>query len=251
MVRGDVVQAVEFKPISNAGIGVVEVGLKPYYSEAGIEIYHGDCREILPSLPMVDLLATDPPYGIGFSEYESHKDDERSYLEFIRSCIFVAESRVVDGWAVVFQSAKRVRQWSETFNRPFRVIAYPKTFVQLLKVAGPTYATDYALAWPVGTPRTEKGLGRDYCVSQTGNTASNPKGHPCPRPLTQMRHVVETFSASPGATVLDPFMGSGTTLRAAKDAGRCAIGIEIEERYCEIAAKRLAQGVLFGIGGAA
>jgi site-specific DNA-methyltransferase (adenine-specific) len=67
--------------------------------------------------------------------------------------------------------------------------------------------------------------------------------HPCPKPVTFMRWVVERCTAS-ADTVLDPFMGSGTTLRAAKDLGRRAIGIEIEERYCEIAARRLAQEVL-------
>lgn len=67
--------------------------------------------------------------------------------------------------------------------------------------------------------------------------------HPCPKPEEFMRWLVGRVSL-PGQTVLDPFMGSGSTLRAAKDLGRRAIGIEIEERYCEIAVKRLAQGVL-------
>jgi site-specific DNA-methyltransferase (adenine-specific) len=68
-------------------------------------------------------------------------------------------------------------------------------------------------------------------------------GHPCPKPLKAWRRLLNNIS-QPEQTVLDPFMGSGTTLRTAKDLGRKAIGIEIEERYCEIAAKRLAQDVL-------
>jgi DNA modification methylase len=67
--------------------------------------------------------------------------------------------------------------------------------------------------------------------------------HPCPKPVEWMTWAIERTSR-PGETILDPFAGSGTTLAAAKQLGRKAIGIEIEERYCEIAAKRLAQGVL-------
>ena len=69
-------------------------------------------------------------------------------------------------------------------------------------------------------------------------------GHPCAKPLFSWKKIMLRCSAEESGAVLDPFMGSGTTLRAAKDLGRRAIGIELEERYCEIAAKRLGQGVL-------
>jgi site-specific DNA-methyltransferase (adenine-specific) len=75
------------------------------------------------------------------------------------------------------------------------------------------------------------------------------KGHPCPRPLNGMTYLVGAFSV-PGGRVLDPFMGSGTTLRAAKELGRQAVGIEIEESFCEVAAKRMSQCVL-DLGGVA
>jgi site-specific DNA-methyltransferase (adenine-specific) len=216
--------------------------MKPYYSHGGIEIYHGDCREVLPTLGTVDLLATDPPYGIGFGEYESHVDSAEGYEDFIRSVIYECETHL-NGWAVVFQSAKRCRLWVTTFDREWRLLSYPKTFVQILPNKGPIYGTDYALFWPVGKPETDNGRGRDWLVSETSDMRSRPKGHPCPRPIQQMLHVVETFS-NPDHLILDPFMGSGTTLRAAKDLGRRAIGIETEEKYCEIAANRLAQEVL-------
>ena len=73
---------------------------------------------------------------------------------------------------------------------------------------------------------------------------SEQNGHPCPKPLNIMRWLVQRGTVSAGQLVADPFMGNGTTLRAAKDLGRKAIGIEIEERYCEIAAKRMAQMVM-------
>lgn len=219
---------------------------KPYYHDerAGITIYHGDCRDILPDLPKVDLVLTDPPYGIGFSEYLSHKDTQIGYEEFIWSVCEEAERHVVNGWMCVFQAAKKCREWHKVFPREYRLIACPKTFVQIFKVHGPTWATDYALLWEVGEAK-QRGKGRDWKVSDTANMRFD-RGHPCARPIQQMREITEILSEI-GDTILDPFMGSGTTLRAAKDLGRKAIGIEIEEKYCEIAAKRLAQEVLPGV----
>jgi site-specific DNA-methyltransferase (adenine-specific) len=214
--------------------------LAPYYDHAGIQIFHGDCRDILPHLPKVDLVLTDPPYGIGFAEYASYQDKQEGYVEFIWGVTAEAESHVRDGWVCVFQTAKKCREWHEIFPREYRIIACPKTFVQIFKVTGPTWATDYALLWPVGKPR-QKGKGRDWFVSDTANMRFD-RGHPCARPLAQMRYLTESLSET-GDLIFDPFMGSGTTLVAAKNLNRRAIGIEIEERYCEIAAKRLEQEV--------
>jgi len=218
--------------------------VKPYYQDRAVTIYHGNCREILPGLSKVYAVITDPPFGIGFSEYLSYKDSPvaADYMEHVMAPLWVAESLVIDGWCVVFQASKRAAEWATLFPRPWQLVAYPKTFVQILKGRGPIKATDYALVWPVGEPRTERGKGRDWCLSETSDMSARPD-HPCPRPLSQMLHAVDVFSV-PGDLVLDPFMGSGTTLVAAKTLGRRAIGIEIEERYCEIAAKRCAQEVL-------
>ena len=219
-----------------------EVRITPYYQHAGITIYHGDCREILPLLGNVGMLLVDPPYGIGYAKYESHRDDPGEYPQLLKDSISVAERLVTDGWCCVFQTAKLAHRWGEWFGDKWRLVALPKTFVQILPGIGPTWATDYALVWPVGTPTTERGKGRDWFVCETSDMSKRPKGHPCPRPLNGIRYLVEVFS-SPGDVILDPFMGSGTTLVAAKQLYRNAIGIEIEERYCEIAAKRLSQEV--------
>lgn len=219
--------------------------MKPYYDDGdGRVIYHGDCREVLPSLlPLkLNLVLTDPPYGIGFREYASHEDKEDGYIEWIWPLLEMCEKHVSDGWVAVFQATKHARRWSEWFPREWRLFAMPKTFVQIFPCRGPKFATDYALFWQVGDAQ-QKAKGRDWFLCNTSDTKGNVKGHPCPRPLGGIVNLIDCLS-EPDELVLDPFMGSGTTLRAAKDLGRKAIGIEIEERYCEIGARRLAQNML-------
>jgi len=219
------------------------VGREPYFRDESVVIYHADCRDILPLIRAgsVDLVLTDPPYGIGFTEYASYRDKEPDYRSFLWPIIEQCESLISEGWLCVFQTAKRCRNWASDFPREWRLMAFPKTFVQIYQVTGPTWATDYALAWAIGSP-PQIGKLRDWRISDTANMDFD-RGHPCARPLPQMLHCVEAFSES-GQLILDPFMGSGTTLRAAKDLGRYAIGIEIELKYAEIAAKRMAQSVM-------
>ena len=227
--------------------------MEPYYDHAGITIYHGDCREILPELEPVDGLLTDPPYGIGFREYGAHDDSASGYAEILKRIWLAEESVSTGGWCVVFQSETTVKNWASWFPRDFRIYAIPKKFGQIGREMV-MRQTDFALYWRCGVkPWTREDwefvrgwqppTARNWFVSSDASRTRERPNHPCPRPLDAMRQLVATF-VPPLETVLDPFMGSGTTLRAAKDLGRRAIGIEIEERYCEIAAKRLAQEVL-------
>jgi site-specific DNA-methyltransferase (adenine-specific) len=216
--------------------------LKPYYQDSAVTIYHADCRDILPQLEPVNLVLTDPPYGIGYGKYESHIDDAEKYPEMIWSVLSECEKRVFDGWVGTFQAAKTAPMWASWIPRQWRLISMPKTFVQILPTKGPTWATDYVLVWSVGNPK-QKAVGRDWFVCETSDMSKRPDGHPCPRPLNGIKFLVSILS-EPYQIILDPFMGSGTTLRATKDLGRKAIGIEIEEKYCEIAAKRMSQEVL-------
>jgi DNA modification methylase len=201
-------------------------------------LYCGDCLEILPALDNVDAVVWDPPYGIGFSEYESHKDDISEYPAFIRKSLDAAESLVTDGWCVVFQGAPRAFEWSELVPREYRVMACAKNFTQILPGYGPQWSCDFALFWKIGTPTVKRGKGRDWHVAITSDMRSRPKGHPCPRPLDQMEHVVNCFSEE-GMICLDPTMGSGTTGVACMNLGRKFIGIEIEPKYFDIACERI------------
>ena len=198
----------------------------------------GDCLEVLPTLGPVDAVIWDPPWGIGFSEYASHKDDANAYPEWIDSALALSEANLVDGWAVVFQGARRAWEWSSLIKREWRVMACAKNFTQILPGKGPIWSTDFALFWPVGEPRVKHVRGRDWHLAITSDMRGRPKGHPCPRPLDQMSYVVECFSES-GMTCLDPTMGSGTTLVACAKLGRKGIGIEIDPGYFDIACRRV------------
>jgi DNA modification methylase len=216
--------------------------MKPYYERDGITIYHGDCRDVLPTLGPVDLVLTDPPYGIGWSR-GPWNDDVDAYPEMMRWLVAEAQRVTPDGWCFVFQGMPNVARFHEWFPEGWRLFAACKNFAQV-RPTGVWHSWDPVVFWRNGSPEPSGAtLNRDYHVGNVAGVFGGKIGHPCPRPLDTMRYLVEIGSA-PGQTILDPFMGSGTTLRAAKDLGRKAIGIEIEERYCEIAAKRMSQTVM-------
>jgi len=221
--------------------------MKPYYQDNYCTIYHGDCREILPHLEPVDLVLTDPPYGIDYAKYPTHRDYSKGYIEFLLPIVDLCESKIQDGYFAIFQATKNLRKCGEWFKREWRPIVSFREFAQWM----PThiqFRTDFILFWMVGKAKCwkPKNVPRDYfissrvCVTQGINKRVD---HPCPRPLDTMLYLVDVLGY-PKGIVLDPFMGSGTTLVAAKQLNRKAIGIEIEEKYCEIAVRRLAQEVL-------
>jgi len=210
--------------------------MKPYYEDtkSGIVIYHGDCREILPTLPKVDLVLTDPPYGVGL-EYASYNDTEANWFQLMEGAIPV------------------MRQSSD-------MVILPSCQIKRLGWFYQHHKPDWIIVWHKGSPGCASSIGfndwepllvygRTHGLSMHDHfTVCNDeemgvRGHPCPKPIKWATWLL-TRALPKNGTVADPFMGSGTTLRAAKDLGRKAIGIEIEERYCEIAAKRLAQEVL-------
>ena len=194
--------------------------MTPYYSDALVTIYHGDCREVLPTLPPFSVVCSDPPYP----GYEKGWD-------------------VPDVSAIL--SGLKAEQW---------IIFWP------VMVAAPC-AFDAESVWhkPNGNSAHHyekiltRGIGRGCKVHRVAAILPNytqyreeAVDHPTQKPV----RLITALLGKTNGDVLDPFMGSGTTLRAAKNLGRRAIGIEIEERYCEIAAERCRQEVL-DFGGAA
>ena len=209
--------------------------MTPYYDEDGITIYHADCREVLPTLSG-DVVLTDPPYGNG-TAYDSYDDSEESLAALVADTLpmMVAVAPVVlltPGVANLWRYPRP--KWVLSWVTPAGAGSGPWGFSCWQPVLA--YGPD---------PYLRDGLGRrPDTLIKTEPASETFGGHPCAKPIGVWRWFLERASTRDSDTILDPFMGSGTTLRAAKDLGRKAIGVEVEERYCEIAVQRLAQGVL-------
>jgi hypothetical protein len=206
--------------------------MKPYYEDttSGITIYHGDCREILPTLSL-DAIVTDPPYA------------ER-YLPLYDDLGRIAADVLPDGGSLLAMAGQsylpEVLTMLGQHLTYWWTVAYTTPGAQAAQIWPRQILTFWKpVLWYV------KGTRSGIWVSDVIRSLANDKAHHHWGQHTS--GFVALLGRLPETSVIaDPFMGSGTTLRAAKDLGRRAIGIEIEERYCEIAAKRLAQTVMFG-----
>lgn len=223
--------------------------MKPYYEDESCIIYHGDCRDVLPSV-QADAIVTDPPYGVNLKTKKARNKGGGSHPVGAASVIYDDDpDQIADlirrELPKMLQQVKRALVFCGSamlWNYP-----EPAGIGAVYLPAGTGMSRWGFVGWqPIlyygSCPYLAAGLGmRPNSFSGRGTAAD--VDHPCPKPLEWMQWAVVRASLA-HETILDPFMGSGTTLRAAKDLGRRAIGIEIEERYCEIAAKRLGQEVL-------
>jgi len=201
--------------------------MTPYYESGGITIYHGDCREILPSVT-ADVVITDPPYGHGATPSRGGSKAGTLRASDVQLPWDVADDTWMEAWkgpAAVFTSAARCFATAAALKAD-GLLVYTKTNPH---PNGSSFEPCVTRGFGVGARHV------------AAYNAENGQEHPTQKPLRVMLFVI---GRAPLGTVLDPFMGSGTTLRAAKDLGRRAIGIELDERYCEIAARRLDQEVL-------
>lgn len=199
--------------------------MKPYYEDSAVTIYHGDCREIVPSLGRFDLLLTDPPYGIGAlmkgGKNTGHWNTLSSGNEW---------DMEKPDLSVVLNTSEQAIVWGGNYFPlpPCRgILAWRKLN------AVPTQA-DIEIAWTTLDIPAKM-------FSHASGGAMKRYGHPTEKPLALMKWCIEL--AGDVQTIIDPFAGSCTTGRAAKDLGRKCVCIEREEQYCEIGAKRMAQEV--------
>lgn len=224
--------------------------MKPYYedSKAGIVIWHADCREILPTLPKVDLVLTDPPYGIGVSTDQA--DKKRGFRPYDVGCRSINHPPVFGddkpfNPALIFRtSATSYVLWGAN-NYADRLPTSHCWFVWDRKTerGADSDITDCELAWTCGLKfKTVRLFRHMWAGFQRDSEVGEKVLHPTQKPVALMSWCLRFFPTA--KVVLDPYLGSGPVLRAAKDLGRKAIGIEICEEYCAIAAKRLEQEVL-------
>lgn len=219
--------------------------MRPYYEQDGISIYHGDCGAILPLLNRADLLLTDPPYGIGEA---AGKNKSRSKIAKAKDYGDSDwDNSPPDRWVVELMRAKATHQI--IFGGNYFDLPPSSCWLVWDKDNGENDFADCELAWTNLTIAVRRKRFRWAGMLQENMAAKEVREHPTQKPLPVMTWALSLAPAT-CSLVIDPFMGSGTTLVAAKQLGRRAIGIEREERYCEVAARRLSQGML-ALGGAA
>ena len=220
---------------------------EPYYSDELVTLYHGDCREVTEWLE-ADVLVTDPPYGIAYSRRAGIKTaakGDRGHGGIRGDNDTVARDEMLGMWGggrpgLVFGDPRYPPPgWA-------RMLVFAKPATTGVIGSWLPWRRDWEPIYVIGSwPRTAATrsavipTGRKSAGGWSGYTSE--AGHPHAKPLDVLDALI---GACPPGTVADPFTGSGSTLVAAKRLGRKAIGVELEERYCEIAAKRLAQGVL-------
>lgn len=219
---------------------------KPYYEEPGIVIYNNDCRDILPYLEPVDLVLTDPPYGIewqsnwnGGSFGKIYGDGliDGKWIELLKSSVLYCFTRrdVMQIWVDLIQKSISVRDvlvWDKLSHGAGNINSWAPCYEMIIFASKDS---------PKLVGSRPQNVLRHWRVDggATGMSTKNLLSHPDEKPIALITDILQKHEGS----VLDPFMGSGTTLRAAKDLGRKAIGIEIEKKYCDIAIKRLQQEV--------
>lgn len=222
--------------------------MKPYYSDDAVTLYHGDCRDVLPLLPMADFLFTDPPYdivaaggGIG-----AKREYLANIVGFTDGGFDVALLRPFPNWAVFCAKKQLPALLNEVGDRRWMLVTWNKPNPTPLVNANYLPDTEYIVhAWRTQLYGSYADRAR-FVVYPTGGGTT---GHPNEKPLRVIEKMVRCGS-DVGQLVVDPFAGSGTTLVASKNLGRRAVGIEIDEKHCETAAQRLSQSVL-NFGGAA
>jgi DNA modification methylase len=222
----------------------------PYYRDESVTLWHGDCREILPSLApqSVDLVLTDPPFFMPATHYSSRTSWQRSWGD--TSVLAAFWGVVLDasipalrptGHLITFCNGDSYPVFYPEMYRRFDVlkcIVWDKGSIGMGRVWRNQHELVIAGRWETSN-FTESGGSRSDVIR--AKVIPSGRTHPHEKPVDLLARLIDKC---PPGTIADPFAGSGSSLVAAKAHGRRAVGVEVDERYCEIAARRLSQGVL-------
>jgi site-specific DNA-methyltransferase (adenine-specific) len=226
--------------------------MKPYYEDEWVTLYHGDALDVLPTLRSVDLVVTDPPYAFGLASTAQEgkaggwgdlMNNARWYTSWLRECRRLTVNR--EGAAWVFNSWRSFPTLARaSFEAQWPIVSL---MVWAKDWIGPGGSVGLRPSYELVALFAHEG----YQVADRGTpdiwhhqwASARPNGHPAEKPVGLLSRIIQA-GGDPLEYVLDPFAGSGSTLRAAKDLGVKSIGIEIEERWCEVTVRRLAQDAL-------
>ena len=218
--------------------------MQPYYADDCVTLYHGDCLEVTEWLS-ADVLVTDPPYGVAWRRGGTtwYGENGRVIPQEIETIEGDRNPGLRDAVLEVWGSKPAIVFGSWRVRRPMNVrhrLIWHKLGRNPGPLNAPWFSADEEI-YVIGDGFTGHPTQTVYQTSE--NRAQEPLrvGHPTPKPVSLMDRLI---SKCPPGVVADPFTGSGSTLVAAKALGRQVVGVEIDERYCEVTANRLAQDVL-------
>jgi hypothetical protein len=233
--------------------------LTPFFELGGIAIYLGEFQDVIASVDCTgDVMITDPPYSEHVHTHGRTGDNEVLDFGFdpadlaLRAALAAYAAASIKRWSLVFSDVESGHLWRAAFCGAgveyVRTGAWVKT-LPMPQFTGDRPATGFEpvnLFHPAGHKRWNGGGHAGVWYAPPAGRDGDSRVHPAQKPITLMRQLVDLFS-DPGETIVDPFLGSGTTLIAAREAGRRGVGIERDEAHCERAAERLSQsGLDFG-----
>lgn len=215
---------------------------RPYYTDDHVVLYHGDCRTAVEWLT-ADVLVTDPPYGVAWGS--APMTSYTGGVGFAAGIAGDATPEMRDTALRLWGRRPGVIFGSWRVERPTDVrhrLIWHKQGRKPGVTSAPWYSADEEI-YILGDGFTGKPEQTVYRTTEDRSQAPGIEGHPTPKPVGLMERLI---AKCPPGVIADPFAGSGATLAAAKNLGRRAIGVEVDEAYCEIAARRLTQDALFG-----
>lgn len=193
-------------------------------------LYLGDCLEVMPTLGKVDAIITDPPYGVDL-EYASYDDSFENWKSLIDRFLPLA-MKATDGPIIVPTSKFEAEQYLHKHNPLWRLCWFKGASC----TRSPIGFKDWEPTFIFGAAPAKQC--HDYFTSHANSVRAEIEGHPCPKPESWAKWLISKMS-EPGAVILDPFMGSGTTGAVAMKTNRKFVGVEIEPKYFDLACERI------------